>query len=159
MKMHLREMRPADLPAVIERIREQNERDGTSYTMQPVFDREGRRLSNIPLALVVVDAQDKVLQAHVWERTVEQMSFGVDPKASACAMREQAAIAWLLREKGYRDQHIFVVKKHVGKMEHELDSIAEMKCTDGVLAHFYRLLDPAENAELREWYEQQEIEQ
>ncbi len=153
MKIRLREMQPEDVPVVLQRLKEQNERDGTKYAMQPVFDADGHRRPNIPLALVAVDETDNVLQGHVWERTLEHTIFGTDARASACAMHEQAAIAWMLRQKGYRDQHLFVMMPHVKALGHELDTVVGMKRTDGVMVHFYRLLDPAENEELRTWYE------
>jgi hypothetical protein len=41
-------------------------------------------------------------------------------------------------------------------MAHGLDKILGMTCTEKVLLHFYRLLDPAENDELRKWYKDKE---
>lgn len=147
-------MRPNDVPAVQHRLREQNYRDKTSYTLPRVFDEHGVRLRSIPLALVAVDVETEMVeQGHVWIRTLEQMSFGISPEATVCSMHEHPAVFHLLRERGYTDLHILVPKERVGQMAHGLDSILKTIDTGETLRHFYRLLDPAENDELRNWYE------
>jgi hypothetical protein len=147
-------MRPNDVPAVQHRLREQNYRDKTSYSLPKIFDESGQRLPSIVLALVAVDVKTgMVVQGHIWERTVEQMSFGTDPRATVCSMHEYPAVFHLLREKGYSDLHILVPTQRVKQMEHGLDSILGMTDTGEMLRHFYRLLDPAENDALRNWYE------
>lgn len=149
-------MLPADVPAVQEKLREQNERDGTSYAMPVVFDADGKRLASIPLALVAVDEETgEVVQGHVWERTVEQMTFGISREATVCSMHEQEAVLYLLRERGYRDMHIFVPPGRVKQMQHGLEKIYGMSATG--MVPFYRLLDPAENAALRQFYEEREV--
>jgi hypothetical protein len=147
-------MIPADVPAVLDLLREQNDRDGTSYGVAQVFDARGNRMPNIPLALVAEDIDTgQVVQAHVWERTLEHTVFGISAEATVCAMREQAAMWYLLRQKGYRDEHILVPVQCVPLMAHSLGVVARMNSTEGLLEHFYRLLDPVENDELRKWYE------
>ena len=154
MRTKLREMTPADVPAVIERLQEQNERDGTSYSMPQVFDTTGGRLPNIPLALVAVDVDSgDVVQGHVWEKTVEHTAYGTSARATVCSMQEQDAVAFLLRERGYRDEHIFVPQVRVKEMQHGLERIYGMSATG--FAHFYRLLDPEENEALQRFYEDQ----
>jgi len=149
-------MTPADVPAVLERLREQNERDSTSYQCPMVFDSMGARLPSIPLALVVIDEDDRVLQGIVFEKTVEMMSFGINARASIAAMHEQEAIFYLLKERGYKDLHILVPNERVSQMEHGLDRILGMNRTTEVLTHFYRLIDQSENEDLRKWYATQE---
>ncbi len=157
MRTRLREMTAADLPALTERLAEQNERDGTSYGLPEIFDAQGRRLASIALALVACDTETgEVMQGHVYERTVEQMSFGISPEATVCSMHEQEAVFFLLREKGYRDLHVLVPNQRVEDMRHGLEKILKLKCTEGVLTHLYRLLDPSENEAMRKWYEDQE---
>lgn len=153
MKTTLRQMTPEDIPAVEERLREQNERDGTSYSVPVIFDEVGKRLPSIPLALVAVDEQGEVRQGHIWERTVEQMCFGIDAEATVCSMHESDYVLFLLRERGFHDLHILVPPKRVKQMQHGLEHIYGM--SDTGLKHFYRLLDPAENLKLREFYENQ----
>lgn len=148
-------MTPADLPVVRERLREQNERDGTSYSMPVVFDSQGKRLPSIPLALVAVDVETgEVIQGHVWERTLEHMCFGIDSEATVCSMHEQDSVFYLLRQRGYRDVHILVPKERAPEMAHGLTNILGM--TNTGLMHFYRLLDRDENEALRKWHEEQE---
>lgn len=157
MRTRLREMTAADTPALQERLAEQNQRDGTSYALPQVFDAGGRRVASIALALVAYDVETgDVVQGHIYERTVEGMTFGISPEATVCSMHEQEAVFFLLREKGYRDLHVLVPNQRVGDMEHGLDKILRMKNTGGVLTHFYRLFGPAENEAMREWYEDQE---
>ena len=149
-------MTPADVPALVERLREQNDRDGTSYALPQVFDAQGVRLARIPLALVAVDVETgEVRQGHVWEQTVEHMTFGMDAEATVCSMREQEAVFFLLRERGFVDEHLLVPNVRVKQMEHGLKSLMGMIETRRELRHFYRRLDPAENIALRHWYEEQ----
>ena len=148
-------MTPADVPAVLARLKEQNERDGTSYGMPAVFDESGKRRASIPLALVAVDVEtNEVVQGHVWERTVEQMTFGISAEATVCSIHEHPEVFHLLRERGYTDLHIFVPTQRAPQMEHGLNSILGMTDTGETLRHFYRLLDPAENEQLRQWYKE-----
>jgi hypothetical protein len=147
----------ADVPAVLAKLAEQNRRDGTSYAMPQVFDRGGVRLPRISLALVAVDVETgEVVQGHVWEQTVEHLAFGISSEATVCSMHEQEAVFHLLRQRGFRDEHILVPIERAGEMAHGLDKILGMTCTEKVLLHFYRLLDPAENDELRKWYKDKE---
>lgn len=154
MRTTLREMRPADVPKVIELLRKQNERDGTSYAVPPIFDANGQRLSSIPLALVAVTEDGEIRQGHVFERTVEQMTFGIDPEATVCSMREQDAVFFLLRERGYRDLHILVPPERAPQMQHGLEKIYGMTSTG--MVPFYRLLDPVANRELQKFYQERE---
>jgi hypothetical protein len=158
VKTRLREMSPADLPAVEALLREQNERDQTSYAVPVVFDQEGKRVPNVALALVAVDSETgQVVQGYVFERTIEMMCFGTDPQASIETMHEQAGIFYLLLARGYRDLHIAVPKNRAQDVEGGLDRILGMVDTSEFTKHFYRLLDPAENLKLREWYKDQEV--
>jgi hypothetical protein len=148
-------MTPADLPAVQERLKEQNERDGTSYSVPQIFDERGQRLRNIPLALVAVTEDGEVCQAHVFEQTVEQMTFGIDPEATVCSLHEKAAVLFLLSERGYRDLHLLIPPERAPQMQHGLEKIYGMSATG--MTHFYRLLDPDENRELQEFYREREV--
>ena len=157
MRTKLREMVPADVPILLEQLRQQNERDGTSYGMPQVFDENGRKLSRIPLALTAVDVETNApVQGHIWETTLEHMTFGTRPEATLCSIREQAAVWYLLRQKGFRDEHLLVPVSSAPKMEKNLAEMLGMIDTGKLMKHFYRLLDPAENAELQDWYRQQE---
>ncbi len=157
MKTRLREMTPADVPAVKELLRMQNLRDGTSYDIPQVFDVSGSRMWNIPLALVAVTEDGEIRQAHVWEATVEQCTYGIDPEATVCSMKEQDAVTYLLRQRGFSHMHMLVPNSIAPKMAHGLGKIYGMIDTTEHFRHFYRLLDPAENAALRQFYESQEV--
>lgn len=155
MRTKLREMRPADVPKVLELAREQNERDGTSYPVPTIFDAYGRRLKNVPLALVAAaEETGEVRQGHIWEDTVEHMVFGTDREATVCSMHEQESVSYLLRQRGFRDWHILVPPERVKQMGHGLQAILGM--SDTGLRHFYRLLDPIENESVREFYRNRE---
>lgn len=156
MKTHLRELSPADMPAVEELCREQNERDGTSYGVPTLFDAYGQRLQRIPLALAAVTNGGEIRQAHAWEVTLEQMTFGIDREATVCSMHEQQYFTYLLRERGYRDMHTFVPSRRVKQMKHGLEKIFGM--TDTGLRHFYRLLDNEENEALQKFHKRHELE-
>jgi hypothetical protein len=154
VKTRLRELHPSDVPVVNRLLQEQNERDSTSYSLPLLFDAYGRRLQGIPLALIAEDVEThEVHQAHVWEQTVEQTSYGINPRATVCSMKEFDAIAYVLRQRGFRDMHTLVPTERVGQMQHGLDRLCRMSATG--LTHFYRLLDPAENAALRTFYQDQ----
>jgi hypothetical protein len=145
-------MRPGDLPVLADLLREQNGRDATSYAMPAVFDAEGKLLPRIAMALVAVDEDGRVLQGHVWEKTVEHTVYGMSARATACSIREQEAVFYLLRKRGYEDEHVLVPRVRVGAMRHGLEHLLGLSTTDGELEHFYRRLDADENEDLRRWY-------
>jgi hypothetical protein len=137
----------------MDRLAEQNARDKTSYTLPQIFDEQGHRLARIALALVAVDDEGVVQQGHIWEKTLEQTSYGISAKSTVCSMREQYAIFYILNSRGYEDFHLFVPKERVEDMQHGLETIYGLSATG--LTHFYRRLDPAENAALQEFYKRQ----
>jgi hypothetical protein len=153
MKTTLREMRPSDVPAIEELLKEQNQRDKTDFPLPLLFDAQGRRMPRIPLALSAVSSSGEIIQGHVFEQTLEQMAIGIDSEATVCSMHEQAAVYYLLRERGFHDVHLFVPKVRLKQMQHGLDHILRMKPTGNSLKHFYRLLDPEQNELMRKWYE------
>lgn len=163
MRTKLREMLPTDVPAVEEKLSEQNARDATSCSLPRVFDEAGRRLPNIVLALVAVDEETgEVAQGHIWEitnvdgkPTVEQTAYGIDAEATVCSMHEADAVLHLLRERGFRDLHILIPAERVKQMKHGLEKIYGMSATG--LTHFYRMLDPQENEALQKFYQEREV--
>lgn len=155
MKTTLREMKPQDVPAVLARLREQNERDGTSYPMPRVFDANGVRLAGIPLALVAVDEAGAVVQGCVTQRTCEMMIFGTNPDATKSSLEEQQAVFYILRQRGYEDVHVLVPEQIAARLCVKLgeDLGMGMMGTGEQLRHYYRRLDPAENDALLNWRE------
>jgi hypothetical protein len=126
--------------AVLRHCRAQNRRDGTKYGVPPVFDREGRPMPKIALALVAVDERGRVRASAVFERTLELMCFGGGEEVTGAMMDEAPAIFYALREMGYQDFHVLVPKTRVSQIE---DGLTKRLCTarvDGDLAHFYREL-------------------
>jgi len=151
MKTKLREMRPEDIPVLEEKLREQNERDKTSYGLPVVFDAHGQRMPNIVLALAAVSLETgEVVQGHIYERTVEHTCYGIDAEATVCSMHEQDAVFWMLRQRGYEDFHILVPPERVSDMEHGLQRILGMIKSRNI--DFYRRLDAEENAALQRFY-------
>ena len=154
MKTKLRHMEPADVPAALDLLKAQNDRDGTSYGLPQVFDERGVRLKRIPLALVAVDVKTgAVRQAHVWETTLEHTAYGVAATATAACAREQAAVWHLLRQRGFEDEHTLVPAERAPQLAGWLGKVLGMVATGHM--HFYRRLDPAENQRLRKFYEDQ----
>ena len=146
MKRSMRRMRPADLPRVQQLAQEQNKRDGTSYPVPSVFDATGKQLANAPLALVTVDENDFVRQAHIFMRTVEMCSFGNDPHALSVSLEAINAVCFLLAEQGYMDLHVQVplgkwrrFNRFGSVVAKALQRIGFAR-DDHRLAHFYREL-------------------
>jgi hypothetical protein len=157
MKTRLREMVPADVPILKKKLYEQNGRDGTSYGFPQVFDANGKRMPDIVLALTAEGIETgEVVQGHVYERTIEHSCYGVDPEATLCSMREQDAVFYLLRQRGFKDFHIFVPPGVVGQLESGLDRILGMSKTG--MCDFYRRLDADENEIVRQWYRTREVD-
>lgn len=123
--------------------REQNRRDGTNYPLPKVFEQAAdgsvMQVGGVPLALALV-RDGRVVQGHVFERTVELTSYGTDPQATSDSMRQSDAVFWMLREMGYMDCHLLVPQTRVGQLEHEISALMGMKRIDERLAHFYRRL-------------------
>jgi hypothetical protein len=137
-------MEPRDYPRVLRLCQAQNRRDGTSYPVPPVFDmdpgspRFGQYLPNIVLA-VVVEAAGRVRQAHVFLRTIEEMTFGGGAEDMAFSAQHIEVTLDLLRRRGYDDFHTFLPHNRVSDLgptlaEHGLNRL------DLRLAHFFRML-------------------
>ncbi len=138
--MLIRRMRPGDLKAVLRLCRAQNRRDGTNCGVPLVFDREGRLMPKIGLALVAVDERGRLRAGYVFERTLELMAFGGGEETTVAAMDAGPEIFYELRGMGYQDFHVLVPKTRVSQIE---DGIVKRLCADRVddrLAHFYREL-------------------
>ena len=151
MHYTVREARPSDVPQIEQRHREQNERDGTNYPLTPIFDECGRYMPNVELALVIVDG-DTVCQAAIFEKQVEMMLAGCDPKATAQLRREIDGAFYLLRKKGYTSTHTLIPKALLGEkgnpgpIEKALVSVG-FESIDDRLAHFYKDLTKIEEEE------------
>ena len=135
-----RELNPGDLPTVIKHCRAQNRRDRTSYGVPHIFDKDGRQLPDVPLALAEIDGRGRLVSAHMFERTLEYMSFGGGRQALEAVLNEAPAIFYELRRLGYRDLHILPPRRHLAGLETALQDRMGMNRIDEYLAHFYREL-------------------
>jgi len=141
----IRQMEPRDVPAVRQLHDEQNRRDGTSYPLTVVFDEFYRVMPNVALALVVLDG-DQVKQGVVFERTVEMMLSGCDPRATAQLHKDIEAAFYLLRKRGYNGVHCLVPKDVVIPVEKPLTKVG-FERDDCKIAHFFKDLTEAPGQE------------
>ena len=135
-----RELEPRDLTKVWQHCAAQNRRDGTSYGVPLIFDKDGRQMPDVPLALAEVDSRGRLVAAHVFERTLEYMSFGGGHDSLEAVLNEAPGIFYELRRMGYRDLHILPPRRHLDALEAVLKNRMGMTRVDEKLAHFYREL-------------------
>lgn len=135
-----RELRPQDLKTVWKHCAAQNRRDGTNYGVPRIWGADGKQLPDVPLALAAVDGRGRVASAHVFERTLEYMSFGGGEAALDAVLDEAPAIFYKLRSMGYRDLHILPPLAHLRALDAVLRDRMGMNRLDGYLGHFYREL-------------------
>lgn len=106
----IRNAEPRDIPILMERLWEQNDRDGTCYPLPVLFDEDGRLKDNIPLALVVEHA-GRVDGGIIFEsKGVEMMLVGCHPRVTILAQEEQRGIEYTLRKLGFRWIRCLVTK-------------------------------------------------
>lgn len=140
----VRMMEPRDLPAAWKLCAAQNRRDKTSYPFPPVFDLNdqsptfGKLLPNVIRALVT-EVNGRVRQAHVWLRTVEEMSFGGGREDMAFSAAHIPLVLDLLRSLGYDDVHVLVPRVRTGDLTAMLNAHGLYRI-DHRLAHFFRML-------------------
>jgi hypothetical protein len=119
----------------VECHRTQNERDGTSYPIPPLFARGGGFAPNIALALVVV-CDLKITQCVWFERTtVELMMCGRDPEGAI--FKDSDFILYLLRQQGVTGINCKVptiVSKPIGRRLKR----AGFSCEDGRFSNFFK---------------------
>ncbi len=134
----LRPATPADLPFIKRFHAEQNERDGTSYPLPRLFDKEGNLTDRAPVVLVgVEEGSDEPVQAIWVERRAELMFAGCDPKATAFARRDIDGLAAVLTWLGYSGLHCDVPLALVEAIGKPLGK-AGFEQNDHRLAHFFK---------------------
>jgi hypothetical protein len=117
---------------------EQNQRDGTSYPLPRLFDKEGNLTDRAPVVLVgVEEGSDEPVQAIWVERRAELMFAGCDPKATAFARRDIDGLAAVLTWLGYSGLHCDVPLALVEAIGKPLDK-AGFEQNDHRLAHFFK---------------------
>jgi hypothetical protein len=138
----VRMMEPGDLPRVWRAAAAQNRRDGTNYPVPPIFDLAGpvphRMLPNVALALVT-EVGGRVRAAHVFLRTIEEMSFGGGKEDMEFSIAHLPLAYEILKRKGYDDVHTFVPQPRVTDLLCLLDREG-LSRVDQRLAHFFRML-------------------
>lgn len=137
MPGRLMHLQPGDVAAVWELCRKQNEVDGTDYAPPAIFDKDNNLSRNIPLALKLVRG-GRIVQTHIFERQVELMTFGLDPRASLESLRELPAAMWMLERQGYEGFHGLVPIVRVEQWQATLGNKLRMRRMDDHLAHFFR---------------------
>ena len=142
MSYHIRQAEPRDVPAIAEQHRLQNERDGTKYPMPELFDGRGRLMPNIALALAICDGEE-VRQGVWFEKGLEMLLAGCDPKATAQLHKEIENVWYLLRKQGYTGVHCFVPKQVVLPVEKPLKKVG-FERDDFRLAHLFKDLTVTE---------------
>ena len=137
MESRFLQLRPQDVPRLEELCREQDDTDGTNYAPPTLFDKNGILLPNILLAMKLVRG-GQMTQGYVFEAVPEMMSFGLDVRSSAAALRsELPAAMWLLQQKDFNGFRSLVPKSRVELWERTLNKRLHMKRFDDQLAHFY----------------------
>lgn len=134
----MRHLEPRDMMRVIELGDIQNERDGTEYPVPIIYDLTGKLVENIPLALVT-EYKGEVVQAQVFQRTVEMLLYGGDKAATDFSKNEMGRASWLLKARGFTGVHCFAPQTLARHMARPLRQ-AGFNRFDPVLAHFYRSL-------------------
>ena len=128
---------PADVPELWALCNRDNERWGTDYAVPRLFSEDDELLPNIPLALKVVD-RGRIVQAHVFERQLELLTYGADPRATALSLPALLFAEKLLERLGYRGFHALVARGRIRQFDQAVAQRLNMERDDGRVAHFYR---------------------
>lgn len=134
-----------DQEAIDDLCRIQNRRDGTDYAPPRIFSADWgdleapkwRQNPNVPMALKVV-RDGRLVQAHVFERSLELLTFGDDRRATARSLDELPATLYLLDRQGYEGFHVRVGHGFLAQWERSLRERLRMQRNDDRVAHYYR---------------------
>lgn len=130
-------LEPADVPALWDLCREDNERMGSDYAVPRIFDDQDRLLPNIPLALKVLD-RGRIVQGHIFERQAELLTYGAAARGTAVSLPALVYAERLLAELGYLGFHVLVSRDRESRFYHAVAQRLNMQQDDGRVAHFYR---------------------
>jgi hypothetical protein len=139
----MRSMQPRDMNRLIELHAEQNERDGTLYSLPRMFDERGRLDRNIALALSMTKDDVPVQGVYFGSSTVEMMFAGCNPKATLCSAREINAVRYALRSLKYEAIRCLIPLSRVDQLQRPMEE-AGFKRTDTDFAHFFQEIDREE---------------
>lgn len=145
MRVRVLPLAAEDQGAVDELCRRQNRRDGTSYApprlVRGVYEDGETRLEpnpNVVMGLKFI-RDGRIVQTHIFERSLELTTFGGDPRATAVGIaRELPAAMWLLERQGYEGFHARIGRGFLGQWERSLVDRLRMQPDDERLVHFYR---------------------
>lgn len=134
----LRTAFPIHLPFIERFHSEQNERDGTSYSLPLFFDKNGHSTEQVPVSLVGVPEGEKDPVQAIWiERRAELMFAGCDAKATAFARRDIDGLVRVLQWLRYSGLHCDVPTQWADTIAKPLGK-AGFRPMNATLAHFYR---------------------
>jgi hypothetical protein len=136
-KTILRLAQPKDIPVLLRKLKEQNERDGTSYPLPDIFDEEGRQAENIPLAWVVQHGKDVLGGGLVESKGLEMMLIGCDPRITIVIKREGPGIIYTLKAMGFRWIRCLVTRTVVKQVKGAMKE-AGFRRDDSRFASFFR---------------------
>ncbi|MGA7885239.1 MAG: hypothetical protein WCA44_05805 [Acidobacteriaceae bacterium] len=136
-KTILRLTEPRDMPALLEKLAEQNRRDKTRYPMPEIFDEDGNQADNIPLAYTV-ERGGEVYGAIVFEsKGVEMMLVGCSPRVTLTIGKEARGVLFTLSAMGFRWIKCHVSKSILGQVKAAMKA-AGFSRFDGKFASFFR---------------------
>lgn len=143
MNTRLLEMTPSDVPTLNELCFRQIRAEGSDYAPPKLFtagpDGKLRRSLNIPFALKLIDTDNgRMVGGYIFERSLELLSFGTEPRATAIGLKELPAVMLLLEDMGYEGFHSRVPLSIVDCWESTINRRLRMRRDDDRLAHFYR---------------------
>lgn len=136
-KTTLRLAQPKDIPLLLRKIHEQNERDGTSYPLPDIFDEDGRQMDNIPLAYVI-ERGDEVFGGVIFEsKGVEMMLVGCSPRVTLTVGDCAPGVLYTLRAMGFKWIRSLVTKSVVKQLKPAMKE-AGFRRDDTRFASFFR---------------------
>jgi hypothetical protein len=136
-KTTLRLAQPKDIPVLLRKIHEQNERDGTHYPLPDIFDEDGRQMDNIPLAYVI-ERGDEVFGGVIFEsKGVEMMLVGCSPRVTLTVGDCAPGILYTLRAMGFKWIRSLVTKSVVKQLKPAMKE-AGFRRDDTRFASFFR---------------------
>ena len=136
-KTILRLAQPKDIPVLLRKLKEQNERDGTSYPLPDIFDEEGRQAENIPLAYVV-ERGSEIFGGIIFEsKGVEMMFIGCSPRVTLTIGDNGPGVLYTLRAMGFRWIRSLVTRTVVKQVKGAMKE-AGFRRDDSRFASFFR---------------------
>lgn len=135
-------MRPSDVPILLPFHVEQNKRDNTDYPLPRMFDAQGKRDSNIALALSMTKDDIPVQGVYFCKNNAVEMCFaGCNPRATIYSAREIEAVRYTLRAMKYEVINCKIPLSMADMLQRPMED-AGFRRTDDRFATFYQELHP-----------------